>query len=287
MACKSHYTASSHIDQQYVVKDSIPSDSVSALARYLQPFRDSLSQQMSEVIGSAQDNFLKEKPGGSLGNLVADAMDWKAQQLDSTVAGAICNYGGVRLNQISKGIINKGKIYELMPFENELVIVQLKGSVLIQWLNAIAVAGGWPLRMQSPVIQSVNRSASDTVQHKHSTQSSQIDLVLSNVKSSNTANCRLYFLHNELIPSSCDTIYREQPDGNIAMDISCYNIDKEKMYRIATNDYVANGGDHCDFLKNQRSVHTGVLIRDLLMDYIRQQKIVKPDPQHRILLQQD
>jgi 5'-nucleotidase len=53
------------------------------------------------------------------------------------------NNGGLR-STISKGEITKGKLYELMPFENELVVLELNKNDYIGLLNYIGRRGGEP-----------------------------------------------------------------------------------------------------------------------------------------------
>jgi 2',3'-cyclic-nucleotide 2'-phosphodiesterase (5'-nucleotidase family) len=51
------------------------------------------------------------------------------------------NYGGIR-TWLPKGDITVGKIFELMPFENEMVFIQLTGEQLQQFYDIVAVNGG-------------------------------------------------------------------------------------------------------------------------------------------------
>jgi 2',3'-cyclic-nucleotide 2'-phosphodiesterase (5'-nucleotidase family) len=55
------------------------------------------------------------------------------------------NYGGIRLNQLPAGPVTRGKIFELMPFDNLLVLQKMNGSVLQQLLDLAASKGGWPV----------------------------------------------------------------------------------------------------------------------------------------------
>jgi 2',3'-cyclic-nucleotide 2'-phosphodiesterase (5'-nucleotidase family) len=55
------------------------------------------------------------------------------------------NYGGVRLIQLPAGNLTVGKMYELMPFDNLLVIQKLKGDIVQKFLDRIASSGGWPI----------------------------------------------------------------------------------------------------------------------------------------------
>jgi 2',3'-cyclic-nucleotide 2'-phosphodiesterase (5'-nucleotidase family) len=49
------------------------------------------------------------------------------------------------LGQLTAGPVTRGKIFELMPFDNLLVLQELKGSVLQQFLDMTAERKGWPL----------------------------------------------------------------------------------------------------------------------------------------------
>lgn len=41
----------------------------------------------------------------------------------------------------------------------------------------------------------------------------------------------------------------------------------DKVYTLATNDYIAGGGDYCDMLKPLKNVQTGILLRDAIIQY--------------------
>jgi 2',3'-cyclic-nucleotide 2'-phosphodiesterase (5'-nucleotidase family) len=64
----------------------------------------------------------------------------------------IINMGGLR-TVIPKGKITVGNIFELMPFENELVVVWLKGDKLMELLQYFASMGGEGVSGVSMVIQ--------------------------------------------------------------------------------------------------------------------------------------
>lgn len=242
LSCKTPYTPASHTGLLYAVHDTTTADTTSAIEQFLQPYRDRLSGIMNEIIGVADGDFRKEKDGGSLGNLVTDAMFQKAVSIDSLCTGVITNSGGIRIPEIKKGTISKGKMYELMPFENELVIVEMKGTILEKWLNAIGEAGGWPVKFSTT----------------------------------------LQFKDKQFISFGADTITEEKADGSMCMIIRNHPVDTNAMYRIATNDYVANGGDNCDFLKGLKRNNTGLLIRDLLIESIRTKRVLMPDQSKRI-----
>lgn len=117
----------------------------SALLVLLKPYSDSLSKSMNEVVGYAENNLEKNQPEGSLGNFMADAMLTMAEKKFATrVDAAFINNGGIRLPSLPAGNITRGKVFELSPFDNVLVIQKLDGKVLQEFLDHIAKRGGWP-----------------------------------------------------------------------------------------------------------------------------------------------
>lgn len=116
-----------------------------AINNMLTKYRDSVNSTMNGVIGNIANNLEKSQPECSLGNFMADAMMYGAgESFKRNVDGAFMNYGGIRLTQISKGPITTGKIFELMPFDNILVLQEMKGSQLKTFLDHISGRGAWP-----------------------------------------------------------------------------------------------------------------------------------------------
>lgn len=109
----------------------------------LKPYRDSIDKTMNEVLAQNAKELLKEVSNSSLGNFLADAYLWAAREkFDKRADVAFMNHGGVRINRIAAGNIDRRMIYEVMPFDNTLVIVEVKGSVLQQSLDRLAEDGG-------------------------------------------------------------------------------------------------------------------------------------------------
>lgn len=74
--------------------------------------------------------------GGSLGNFVADALRDRAQaKLGKPVLLAVINSSGLRKNSITAGDISTSDIYQLLPFENALVTLDLTGEQLRRFLD--------------------------------------------------------------------------------------------------------------------------------------------------------
>lgn len=136
----------------YNVIDTLPQDA--ATLAYIKPYADSLNKSMNKIIGYAAIDMPKAKPESLMGNFFCDALMQQSNNYFNTNADVcISNYGGLRLPAISKGNINVGKVYELMPFDNFLVAMQVKGSVLQELFNHIAKEGGWPIAGASFIIK--------------------------------------------------------------------------------------------------------------------------------------
>jgi 2',3'-cyclic-nucleotide 2'-phosphodiesterase (5'-nucleotidase family) len=128
----------------YRINTERQSDTV--LSVLLKPYTDSVNKSMNDVLGFNENTLEKKQPEGSLGNFMADAVLYSAEKkFDTHIDAALINYGGVRLNQLPAGNITRGKLYELMPFDNLIVLQKIKGAVLQEFLNHIAGRGGWPV----------------------------------------------------------------------------------------------------------------------------------------------
>jgi 2',3'-cyclic-nucleotide 2'-phosphodiesterase (5'-nucleotidase family) len=101
----------------------------SLLINVIEPYKISLDSNMNEVIAVSEMEMSTGSPEGLLGNYIADLSleigNHYYQKLSNNTADfVLLNNGGFR-TFLPKGEITKGKIYEIMPFENELVVVTL------------------------------------------------------------------------------------------------------------------------------------------------------------------
>jgi 2',3'-cyclic-nucleotide 2'-phosphodiesterase (5'-nucleotidase family) len=146
----------------------------SATYKFILPYKQSLDVKMNEVIGVAPVALVKSLPESNLGNFFADAMMQKAlsiQNTDTANLVALFNTGGLRTS-VPQGDVHVGNMFELMPFENELVLVPLKGSELLLVLNAIAEKGGAPLAGVRFVI--TNKKAEKVFVHQSSLDTAKV-----------------------------------------------------------------------------------------------------------------
>ncbi|MDI9366120.1 MAG: 5'-nucleotidase C-terminal domain-containing protein [Flavobacterium sp.] len=100
---------------------------------------------MNTVIGFSIEGLTKKQPEIDLGNFITDAMRLTSEkQFKKHVHAAFVNDGGVRFF-LPKEDITVGKMFELMRFENVVVLQDVKGDSVQSFLNTIAQRNGWPI----------------------------------------------------------------------------------------------------------------------------------------------
>ncbi|HSO89379.1 MAG TPA: 5'-nucleotidase, partial [Draconibacterium sp.] len=146
LSCKSTYISTGVKTQNITVSENAnPLDS-QLVFLYL-PYKNILEKDMSRVISISEKEMVKGKPESGLTNLLADLLLEEGQkevvrmnlQIEPVVS--FFNYGGIR-TWLPKGEVTVGKIFELMPFENEMVFIQLTGEQLQQFYDIVAENGG-------------------------------------------------------------------------------------------------------------------------------------------------
>ena len=62
-------------------------------------------------------------------------------------------------------------------------------------------------------------------------------------------------------------------------------VDDSRLYSITTNDFVLAGGDgFTEFAKGTDIKDTGILLRDVLVDYIKARRVLSPVLDERIIV---
>lgn len=127
-----------------------PNVEISAL---LQPYVEEAEASLKEVIGEAADTFifgnrLTRYQETAIGNMITDANVWYFRTVSNQhIDFAFHNGGNIRA-ELPKGPITREQILTVLPFENYLYIVSLKGSQVQELFNFIATIpqgnGGFP-----------------------------------------------------------------------------------------------------------------------------------------------
>ena len=210
------YLKETRTSQTRIKQDSLQSVD-STIVKMIAPYKLKLDAQMNEVLNISDVELVKDRPEGTLCNFAADAvLNYGNRTYEKPVDFCVLNYGGLRLPSIQKGNITLGKIYELMPFDNMVEVVEIDGASCKQLLDVIAKNGGWPV---SGVKFKINQSIAE------------------------------------------DIFIKGQP------------FDINKTYTLVTSDYLVNGGDGLQMLKNlSKKTSLNYKIRDAIIEYVREQK---------------
>jgi 2',3'-cyclic-nucleotide 2'-phosphodiesterase (5'-nucleotidase family) len=112
-----------------IIDSSIADDR--AVETMLAPYGEKV-RALSIVIGTLEGELKKGTVGaGTLGNFVTDAMFAEAtKRSGKKVVLAIMNAGGLRKNEIAAGQLRASDIFELLPFENALMTIDVTGAQL-------------------------------------------------------------------------------------------------------------------------------------------------------------
>ncbi|MDE5421401.1 5'-nucleotidase C-terminal domain-containing protein [Ancylomarina sp. DW003] len=136
-------------DSNSVINSTLDQESLkdTAFTNLINHYKVGLDSQMNQIVSATTEPMISGKPESLLSNYIADAMLAVGNQycldnkLGHRVDLSIINNGGLRTS-LPKGKITTGKLFELLPFENKLVIVGMKGSDLENVLKYIAVKDG-------------------------------------------------------------------------------------------------------------------------------------------------
>ncbi|MDD3608927.1 MAG: 5'-nucleotidase C-terminal domain-containing protein [Halothiobacillaceae bacterium] len=184
-----------------------------------------------------------------LGNLVADVMLASTRQSDGAVA-ALTNGGGLRAS-INPGVVTFGDALSVLPFGNTIAVVEVTGSELIQSLdNGLSWA-------YDPV--------------KNTTASSGAFPQIAGMQVGYCGGTLADIQAKQLPPRACPNAL--QAGGLVnALSVAGKPVDPQARYRLATNNFVAGGGDFYSAIGTacKRAGgycrDTGVIMLDALVD---------------------
>lgn len=114
----------------------------SAAVALLLPYVNKVDSAMQHVLGRAAVSMEAGRPESLLSNLIADVLrKAAAKTLGRPADMGLVNMGGLR-SSLTRGDITLENVYEILPFENTLCVMTLKGRVLRQLFENIAVRRG-------------------------------------------------------------------------------------------------------------------------------------------------
>ena len=210
----------------------VPSKSIDKI---IQPYKEKLTADMQETLTFTAVALTKKNVAmqSTLGNLLADLCMEMAnpifkEKTNGRIDFSLFNNGGIRAT-IPAGNITKEHAFKLMPFDNELVVVELTGDKIV-------------------------------------------DLVT-------------FFIKNKTAHPLSKNINLTITGETYALKINGTSFNKNRTYRVLTNDYLQTGGDKMNFFKNP--VKLTVLdykMRDVIIDYFKKTDTLQAFLDNRIII---
>ena len=199
------------------VDQEIPEDPY--LLEILTPYAEQVEARLSEVIGTASSVFDDEKvrlEETAIGNLVSDAMLWATESQGADFA--IQNGGGIRAD-IPAGEIRKKVVYEVLPFDNSVMTVEMSGEDVAAMFDYIAT-----IPRGNGAFPQVSEGVSFTI---------------------------------------------DFPAGETRdVRINGRRIDPAATYKVATNSFMAAGGDGYTMMVPGYKYDTSAFQRDVVIEYL-------------------
>ena len=212
---------------------------------------DEVDAAYGEVFAKSEVELCGEKAPGNRteetnnGDLIADAILWQAKKDGSLPVAdenviAITNGGGIRA-AIAAGDITKKDVNTVLPFGNTVAYVTVKGSVLLEALEASTyctpeAVGAFPQVAGIEFTVDTNKAYDQGEQYPGST----------------------YYA-----PASINRGTIESINGKA--------FDPEATYVVVTNDFLAAGGDTYYAFSVSTSVDTGIPMDEAVMSYITEE----------------
>lgn len=226
MSCQQDFHLNKIEGERLDINDSIAANT--AIEDYIKPYRDNVNKNLDSILAYSVDTYSKTdgELNTAIGNFMADMVHVQATPIYKYRTGknidmVMLNHGGIRAI-ISKGDITTRTAYEVMPFENSIVVVELKGIHVKELIT---------------YLQKAKRAH----------------------------------------PISKLKVSLDKDFDLINATINNKEIIDNKVYHVATNDYLYNGGDRMDFFKKGDSLHVlGYRIRNAMIDYFKSIDTLNP-----------
>ncbi|MEO8933025.1 MAG: 5'-nucleotidase C-terminal domain-containing protein, partial [Xanthomarina sp.] len=233
-SCKQETQHLTRIEGKLIpITDSL--DSNLQIETFIKPYRDHIDKDMDSIISYAMDTYSKSdgELNTAIGNLFADVVFEQGNPVFKKRTGhdidmVLANHGGIR-SIISKGAITTRTAFEIMPFENNIVVAPIKGS-------------------------QVNQLIAYLLNDKRAHPIAKLKIVAD----------KNYHL--------------------VEATINNKPIDTSKIYYVATNDYLYNGGDGMNFFKPSDTLYVlNYKIRNAFIDYFKKHDTINPVKDNRYI----
>ena len=210
---------------------------VPKIENYIKPYREHINKDLDSVLAYCPETLDKSigKWQTTIGNLMADVslvrgnLVFQSREKKS-IDICLLNSGGIR-SILPKGNVTARNAFEIMPFENSMVVIALKGEQIFELVDFFVTdKKAHPLAGLTFTIDKNNRPKNILVQGKP--------------------------------------------------------IEKETIYYVGTNDYLADGGDNMTFFKKSiQKYDLEYKLRNILIDYFKQVDTIPVLRDNRIVVE--
>lgn len=234
-ACKftGNYAPARIEGEQLQITPAIEADD--SLEAFILPYKLHIDREMEEVLAYLPYDLTKTdgELNTAIGNMMADALMELSNPIFEKRTGksidiVLLNFGGIR-SAISKGNITTRTAFEVMPFENEVVVAHLRGEHIGELIHYLIDSG-----------------------NAHPVAGIELQLEKDN--------------------SIKKVLIQGEP------------LQEDKLYTVATNDYLLHGGDNMVFFSKAEEVtELDYKIRNLLIDYFDRYDTIAPVRDERFI----
>jgi 5'-nucleotidase len=216
-----------------------------AVAGILRDYDVQVKKLRDSVIGSLEVAMTKGGKDDLLANLCADS-------LRSGSGGGLKadfsfqNSGGIRVSEIPAGPVTFGQIFDLYPFDNQQVVVQLPANQVRNALEAVLRAGKGPLRV-SGMRYKVDWEKYGAGQNFKNAPPGAIVTEVTNLNTGKPL----------CVTKSCTAT-------------ECTSECATGTFTLSVTDFLANGGDGLTMLKDAPRQIGPVLSRDMIVAYVKE-----------------
>jgi len=220
----------------------------------IQKYKDEADAVMNQEISYTEVELSRNFREGGIDNMAGDWFADAMRRQAKTDIG-VQNSGGVRTN-IAKGKITFRDVYQIMPFDNTLVVTELTGQQVFDMVNrSIHLKGGLP----TTTLQFSGIRATWKIKEENAATNEP---------------ARTEVIEVSLCGNTCDS-------GNPIFT----PVDYTKTYRVATNNYLVGGGNGGDIIgKGTVKEDNQRVLRDYLIDDLKASP-VKVEPYGPRLIQ--
>lgn len=210
----------------------------SAVENYIAPFRANITKDLDNVLAFSPETLDKSKGKWqtTIGNLLAKVVYDLGNPIfekreQKTIDFCLLNHGGIR-SIIPQGNVTTRTAFEVMPFENTLIIVGLTGEKVKE----------------------------------------MADYLMKEKKPHPLYGIKIYVDKNTLAVKN--------------IEINGKQVDDNTIYYVATNDYLANGGDSMTFFRDSSlKFDLDYKLRNILIDYFKKIDTLPIITEEKIILE--